>query len=63
MAIIDHWHEKHPRQPAKGRLILYILLFILILFLMFKADTFVKGFANIFFPSDADSTVEENHPR
>ncbi len=59
MPIIDYWQEKHPRKSGKGKLILYILLFIMVLFLMFKADSFVRGFSNIFFSSD--STEETSH--
>lgn len=62
MAIIDHWQEKHSRKPGKGRLILYIFLFVLVLFLMLKADTFVQGFSSIFFSPDSSSITEENHP-
>ncbi len=59
MPIIDYWQEKHPRKSGKGKLILYILLFIMVLFLMFKADSFVRGFSNIFFSSDS---TEESSP-
>lgn len=62
MAIIDDWQEKHPKKSAKGRLILYIFLLIMILFLILKADTFVQGFTNIFLSPDSASSTEENHP-
>jgi len=53
MPIIDYWQEKHPRKSGKGRLILYIFLLIMIIFMMLKADSFVRGFTAIFFPSDS----------
>ena len=59
MPIIDYWQEKHPRESGKGRLILYIFLLIMIIFMIFKADTFVRGFSNIFFSSDS---TEESSP-
>ncbi len=59
MPIIDYWQEKHPRKSGKGRLILYIFLFVMILFLMFKAETFVQGFTDIFFSS---GSTEESSP-
>jgi len=59
MPIIDYWQEKHSRKSGKGRLILYILLLIMIIFMMFKADSFVRGFSNIFFSSD--NTEESSH--
>lgn len=62
MALIDDWREKHPRKSGKSRLILYIFLLLTIVFLIFKADTFVNGFSRIFFSTDSSATVEENQP-
>jgi len=59
MPIIDHWQEKHSSKSGKGRLILYIFLLVMIIFMMFKADSFVRGFSNIFFSSDS---TEESSP-
>ena len=52
MAIIDDWREKHVRKSGRGRLILYIFLLIMVIFMILKADTFVQGFSRIFFSSD-----------
>ncbi|MCD4775788.1 MAG: hypothetical protein K8S15_07025 [Candidatus Aegiribacteria sp.] len=62
MALIDDWREKHQRKSGKGRLILYIFLLLMIVFLILKANTFVNGFSKIFFSTDNSATVEENHP-
>ena len=59
MAIIDHWQEKHSGKSDKGRLILYIFLLIMIIFMMFKAGAFVRGFSSIFFSPDS---TEESSP-
>ncbi len=61
MAIIDNWQEKHPRKSGKSRLILYVFLLIMLLFMILKADTFIQGFTSIFFSPDSASAVEENH--
>lgn len=62
MALIDDWREKHTRKSGNSRLILYIFLLLLIVFLILKADTFVNGFSRIFFSADSSAAVEENHP-
>jgi predicted Abi (CAAX) family protease len=62
MALIDDWREKHLRKSGKGRLIMYIILLVFILFLILKADTFVNGFSRIFFSPDSSAALEENHP-
>ena len=59
MAIIDHWQEKHSSKSGWGRLVLYILLLIMIIFMMFNAGAFVRGFSNIFFSPDS---TEESSP-
>jgi hypothetical protein len=59
MAIIDDWREKHSSRSGKGRLIIYIFLLIMILFMILKADAFVNGFTSIFFSSDSTSRQEE----
>ncbi len=61
MAIIDYWQEKHTRKSGNGRLILYILLLIMILFMILKAGVFVQGFTSIFFSPDSASMVEESN--
>jgi len=62
MAIVDDWRKKHPRNSGKGRLILYIFLLLFIIFLILKADTFVRGFADIFFSPDSSSETEVIYP-
>ncbi len=59
MAIIDDWRHKHPRKSGKGRLIAYILLLIMIAFFILKADSFVRGFASIFFSPSAGEIQSE----
>jgi len=61
MPLIDDWRDKHPRKSGKGRLVLYIFLLLFILFLILKADTFVRGFTSIFFSPDTSETVDETH--
>ena len=55
MGIIGDWQEKHPRKSGKARTLFYILLLLFVIFLIFKADTFVGGFSRIFFPADSSS--------
>lgn len=58
MSIVDDWREKHVRKPGRGRLVLYIFLLIMVIFMILKADSFVQGFSRIFFSSDT-TAVED----
>lgn len=52
MPLIDDWRDKHPRRSSKVRVVVYIFLLIMVLVFMLKAETLVRGFTSIFFPSD-----------
>ncbi|MBD3370848.1 hypothetical protein GF402_10885 [Candidatus Fermentibacteria bacterium] len=55
MSLIDHWKDRHPQPRGGGRIIVYVILLVLVVFLMLKAEDIGETFA-VMFSGDGDTT-------
>ncbi|OPL19513.1 MAG: hypothetical protein AVO35_10140 [Candidatus Aegiribacteria sp. MLS_C] len=56
MSLVDDWREKHPTRSSRGRVMFYIFLLVMVIVFMLKADSLVRGFTSIFFPTETECT-------
>jgi hypothetical protein len=57
MSLTSDWHERHGATRSKGRLLLYIVLLAVTVFLMLRAGTIMESVTDVFFSPDS-STVQ-----
>jgi hypothetical protein len=62
MSLASDWHERHGAVRSRGRLLFYILLLAVTVFLMLRAGTIVETIAAISTGPDSSSAEQEVAP-
>jgi hypothetical protein len=62
MSLASDWHERHGASRSRGRLLFYILLLAVTVFLMLRAGTIVRTIAAISTGPDSSSIQPEGTP-
>jgi hypothetical protein len=55
MSLTSDWRERHGASRSRGRLLFYILLLAVTVFLMLRAGTIMESLGSIFVVSDSSS--------
>ncbi len=58
MSLSDDWRQRHGQKQSGGRVMIYLILLLAILFFVGKSGNFSRQFAQIFMGSQDSTTTQ-----